>query len=254
MRIRWIFPFVPALLLTLPPARGEAEEQPPGTTTVQDNRALALEHAHKGLEAYRAGRFEEACDEFREAERLFPAPTLRVHIAHCQRKLGNLVAAKALYEEVLAEPLPKDAPPPFVQARKDAERGIAEVEAEIAARSRKETKVKVAPARPKGSIVPGVATLGLGVLGVGVGAVTGALSFSKVDDIRARCQGNHCLAADRDNAEQARLLGNVSTVAFVVGGAAAAAGVALLVLRPGGEADDLRVHVGLGRATFEFHY
>ncbi|MDI1450241.1 tetratricopeptide repeat protein [Polyangium sp. 6x1] len=256
MRLRWLFPFATAFLFTLAPPAGAAE---PRASSVQDKRALALEHAHQGLDAYREGRFEEAYEHFREAQALFPAPTLLVHMARCQRRLGKVVEAKALYEEVLAQPLPKNAPPPFVEARHDAERELSEMEAKLAAE--KKVTERPAPAPPRGSIVPGVITLGLGAVGLGVGTVTGALSMAKVSDIRSRCQDEHCVSADRAAADQARTLGHVSTAAFVVGGAAAAAGVLLLVLRPGGGADkttgaakDLRVSVGIGRAEFELRY
>ncbi|MDI1482682.1 tetratricopeptide repeat protein [Polyangium sp. y55x31] len=256
MRLRWLFPFVPAVFVTLTPAVADAQPRP---ASVPDKRAMALEHAHQGLDAYREGRFEEAYGHFREAQALFPAPTLLVHMARCQRRLGKVVEAKALYEEVLAEPLPKDAPPPFVEAHHDAERELAEMEAKLAAE--KKATERPAPAPSKGSIVPGVITLGVGAVGLGVGAVTGALSMAKVSDVRSRCPDDHCLSAYRAEADEARTLGHVSTAAFVVGGVAAAAGVVLLVLRPGGTTGastgavkDLRVSVGIGRADIQFHY
>lgn len=256
MRLRWLFPFVPALFLTLAPAASGAQPRP---ASVPDKRAMALEHAHQGLDAYREGRFEEAYEHFREAQALFPAPTLLVHMARCQRKLGKVVEAKGLYREVLAEPLPKDAPPPFVEAHRDAERELSEMEAKLAAE--KKVAERPTPAPSKGSLVPGVITLGVGAVGLGVGAVTGALSMAKVSDVRSRCPDDRCLSAYRPEADEARTLGHVSTAAFVVGGVAAAAGVVLLVLRPGGATGaptgavkDLRVSVGIGRADIQFHY
>ena len=258
MRIRWLLPFVPALLVTLAPSPGRAE--PPRTTSAPDKRALALDLAHHGLDSYRAGRFEEAYQHFREAQQLFPAPTLLVHMARCQHRLGRQEEAKALYEEVLAAPLPVDAPAPFVEARADAEREIVAVKAAIAAK-KKARENTTTPARQPGSILPGAIALGFGVVGLGVGTVTGALSMSQVSEIRARCRNNLCLTTDRAAAEDAQTLGNVSTAAFVVGGIAAAAGVVLLVLRPGGHTEasagvvkDLRVSVGIGRADLTFQY
>ena len=256
MRLRWLVPFVPALFLTLAPPARAAEPRP---ASAPDKRALALEHAHQGLDAYRAGRFEEAYEHFREAQALFPAPTLLVHMARCQRRLGNVVEAKALYQEVLAQRLPESAPPPFVEARHNAESELAEMEAKLAADET--TAVRPAHARSQGSILPGAIALGASAMGLGVGVVTGAMSVAKVSDLRSRCQGDHCAPADRTTADQARTLGTVSTAAFVVGGVAAAAGVLLIVLRPGGKAgattgaiQDLRVSVGIGRADFEFRY
>ncbi|TKC90025.1 tetratricopeptide repeat protein [Polyangium fumosum] len=256
MRLRWLVPLVPALFLTLAPPARAAE---PGPASAQDKRALALEHAHQGLDAYRAGRFEEAYEHFREAQALFPAPTLLVHMARCQRRLGKVVEARALYEEVLAQGLPENAPPPFVEARHNAESELAEMEAKLAAEPK--ATERPAPVPSRGSILPGVITLGASAVGLGVGVATGAMSMAKVSDLRSRCQADHCAPADRALADQARTLGHASTAAFVVGGAAAAAGVLLLVLRPGGKAGattgavkDLRVSVGIGRADVEFRY
>ncbi|MDI3289612.1 tetratricopeptide repeat protein [Polyangium sp. 15x6] len=256
MRLRWLVPFVSALFLTLAPSTSDAQPRP---ASVPDKRAMALDHAHQGLDAYREGRFEEAYEHFREAQALFPAPTLLVHMARCQRKLGKVVEAKALYQEVLAEPLREDAPPPFVEAHRDAERELTEMEAKLVVE--KKVSDRPAPAPSKGSVVPGVISLGVGAIGLGVGAVTGAFSMAKVSDVRSRCQDDHCLSAYRVEADEARTLGQVSTAAFVVGGVAAAAGVVLLVLRPGGTAGastgavkDLRVSVGIGRAELQFRY
>ena len=67
-----------------------------------------------------------------------------------------------------------------------------------------------------------------------VGAVTGAISLSKVGDLEEKCPDHRCSPADQATADQARTLGTVSTVGFIAGGALVAAGVVLLVIRPSG--------------------
>ncbi len=87
-----------------------------------------------------------------------------------------------------------------------------------------------APKHESWAMQPAIAALGLGVIGLGVGAVAGAVSASQVSDIRTRCHGDVCPTAERDGAETAATIGDVSTVGFVVGIAGAAAGGALLVI------------------------
>lgn len=67
---------------------------------------------------------------------------------------------------------------------------------------------------------------GLGVAGGGLvaGSVTGALSLTKVADIKSRCVENLCPDAEQTNIDSAKLLAHVSTGAFALGGV----GLALL--------------------------
>lgn len=223
-----------AFLLLLAPAAALAEA--PSTAVTSGNRELALEKARQGLELYRAEQWQEAAERFREADQLHHAPTLVLYLARCQRKLGKLAEAQALYEQILAEPLPQDAPAPFHQAHRDAAIELDEVRAQLAPPPPAAPPAPVAPspAEHKGSLLPGAIVLGLGAAGVGVGAVTGLLSLSRVSDLRARCPDNRCPPDARGDADTATALGTVSTVAFIGGGAALAAGAILLVIRPGG--------------------
>jgi hypothetical protein len=83
----------------------------------------------------------------------------------------------------------------------------------------------------RGSLVPALVGFGVGVVGLGLGAVTGALSMSKVSDIKSQCPGNRCPASEQSNIDSAKSLGTVSTVGFIVGGVGVAAGTVLLLLR-----------------------
>jgi tetratricopeptide (TPR) repeat protein len=221
-----------ALALLLPTtASARAEEQAPRPEV----RAQALEKAQEGLAHYRAERWREACDSFREAERLFAAPSVMIYLARCQGKLGNTAEARRLYERILAAPPAKDAPAPYVEAYRDAERELAALPAAVEPPRQAVAAPPPSPPPPSGgSLIPGLITIGVGAAGLGIGAVTGALSLSRVSDLQARCGGYHCRPADEGDARSAKTLGNLSTAAFVVGGVAAAAGVVLLVIRPGG--------------------
>jgi len=87
----------------------------------------------------------------------------------------------------------------------------------------------------KGSIVPAAIGLGVGAVGLGVGAVTGAMALGRVGDIKASCSASGvCPKALEGEAGSAGTLADISTVSFIVGGVGVAAGVVLLILRPGG--------------------
>jgi hypothetical protein len=69
----------------------------------------------------------------------------------------------------------------------------------------------------------------VGVVGLGAGTVFGLMAKSKYDDSKERCRPtdeNLCDAQGVELREDARSLGNLSTVGFIVGGVAlAGAGV-----------------------------
>jgi hypothetical protein len=102
----------------------------------------------------------------------------------------------------------------------------------------------VKPTRPW--IAPAVAGFGVGVAGVALGAVAGALSLGKVSDLDDRCPERRCFAEDETIADDARLMGTVSTVGFIVGGVGLAVGTVLVVWQPGGSTEPVALGVGPG--------
>jgi hypothetical protein len=75
---------------------------------------------------------------------------------------------------------------------------------------------------------------GVGIVGLGLGTVFGLQASSKWTSAREACLPGACkegsfAQSEKDAAESA---GNVSTIAFVIGGAALATGIVLLVLAP----------------------
>lgn len=72
---------------------------------------------------------------------------------------------------------------------------------------------------------------GLGVAGLGVGAVTGALAMSKNSESKDLCptEGRCASQAGVDANASAKSLGTVSTIAFIAGGVCVAAGVTLVL-------------------------
>jgi hypothetical protein len=92
------------------------------------------------------------------------------------------------------------------------------------------------PEPARGGHLWGIVVTSLGVTGLGAGIATRVMAFDKVSDVKSRCTGVHCLRSDASEVATAETLQTASTVCLVAGGALAAAGVALLVVRPGSSA------------------
>jgi hypothetical protein len=72
---------------------------------------------------------------------------------------------------------------------------------------------------------------GLGIVGVGVGSVTGLMSISKVNDVKQGCPNNVCPTTSQGDIDSAKSLGTISTIAFIAGGVGVGAGIIGLVLQ-----------------------
>lgn len=74
---------------------------------------------------------------------------------------------------------------------------------------------------------------GVGILGIGVGSVTGIMSISKTSSLKDQCPNNNCPPGKQDEIDSAKGLGNIATVAFIVGGVGVGVGVVGLLLSSG---------------------
>jgi hypothetical protein len=101
-------------------ARADAEE----------DKAAARSAAMSGIQAYEAGRFQEALDLCTRAEAILHAPPHLLYIARAQVKLGQLVRAHETYIKIGREQLAPDAPRAF----KDAQAAAQTEEAALAPR------------------------------------------------------------------------------------------------------------------------
>lgn len=72
---------------------------------------------------------------------------------------------------------------------------------------------------------------GLGAVGVGVGSVTGIMSFSQVSDVKKDCPNDVCPPSRQGDLDSAKSLGTISTIAFIAGGVGVGAGIIGLVLQ-----------------------
>jgi hypothetical protein len=94
----------------------------PNNPTDSD-RAAARPFAIDGLEKVRAGNCREAIASLEKAEALVHAPTTAVPLAQCQIQLGHLVTGTEILQRVVNEPLAPNAPPAFIESKREA-RGI----------------------------------------------------------------------------------------------------------------------------------
>ncbi|HZO15868.1 MAG TPA: hypothetical protein VFB62_21490 [Polyangiaceae bacterium] len=109
----------------------------------------------------------------------------------------------------------------------------------------------------EGSLAPGIVMLAFaGAAGI-AGIVTGAIALDAAQGVVDRCTGDDCtgggnsaeaaaLQSDRDRAYN---LAHASTASLVVAGVAAAVGITLLILRPGGGSE-----VGIGPGSLRIAF
>lgn len=77
--------------------------------------------------------------------------------------------------------------------------------------------------------------LGVGVVGVGVGAFMGLQAKSTKDDIDSKCQNGVCSESERDLYDKGKSQANISTAGFIVG--AVGIGVGTVLLLSGGKGE-----------------
>lgn len=103
-----------------------AGDEAPSESAIKDARALA----YQGQEAYEAGRYEQAVEAARAAQRLVAAPTLSLLEARSLRQLGRLLEARAQYR-MAASPLPSHSSEAFHLARQAALAELLSLEDEL---------------------------------------------------------------------------------------------------------------------------
>jgi hypothetical protein len=108
-----------------------------------------------------------------------------------------------------------------------------------------------------GFLVPAGISLGVGAAALVAGTITGVISLRAASDVRSQCLSTgHCPASDQAYAASTERMGNVSTGAFIAGGAALVTGIVFSVVHvrdrkahPPPEAGELHVDVGPGYAA-----
>jgi hypothetical protein len=93
---------------------------PPVGAEPAADRLTARKLAGEAMDLFEAGDYATALEKFTEADRLVPAPTLKLRIARSLDKLDRMLEAAEMYRTVIASELKPGAPAPHHQARKDA--------------------------------------------------------------------------------------------------------------------------------------
>jgi hypothetical protein len=121
-----------------------------------------------------------------------------------------------------------------------AERDIKDVDLELVA-PQGPTPPPPVEVRASGPIVPKTVAwiaLGVGAVGLGVGAVTGLMASSAKSDAEKGCVNNKCPPATYPDLDRASSMATVSTIGFIVGGVGVAVGVFGLLTQPNETTND----------------
>jgi hypothetical protein len=123
---------------------------------------------------------------------------------------------------------------PAEQEVKLAEGGHEEITLELAPKPAAPEEVEVK--KSTGSRVPGAVLTAIGGAGLLAGGIFGGLAFTASNNAKAQCAGNACPPSAANDIAASKTYGNVSTGAFIGGGAVALTGIVLLIVAPGGSA------------------
>lgn len=86
-----------------------------------------------------------------------------------------------------------------------------------------------------GARVGGIVVLGVGVAGLAVGGIFGAVAIGEKSDLDKRCAvKDQCPPGTQGKIDSANTIGWVSTIGFIAGGACAVAGAAMILFGGGG--------------------
>jgi hypothetical protein len=97
-----------ALVLVLVAALAAQVVAPAAQAGKSEEARQARAHYRSGEEAFRAGRFEEAYQEWQQGYKLSGRPLFLLNMAHAQRRRGDLKNARTLYQRfLLMEPQSK---------------------------------------------------------------------------------------------------------------------------------------------------
>lgn len=196
-----------------------------------DNRDKALKLFEDSGKAYKSGKFEQAADLLRKAYDLYPEPLLLYNLGRAQEGLGDPRGAIESYERYLKEAKQVDDRGAIERRIETLKAQIEKEEADAKRRAEDERRLKEEQERrarePVDDRTPlekwgPWAAMGTGGTFILTGLVFGVRSDSKHDDaIAANIQ------VDAANLQaSAERYATIANVMFVVGGVAAAGGIA----------------------------
>jgi len=204
------------------------------SSTCRDEAAFAA--YDRAQSYYREGRFQEAVDELEAAFSRCPDAAIAHNLARAYEGMADFDGAAAAYERYLAQA-------PAASDRPAVERRIANLRAKAAAEP---TTVVVVKEQPVGfaDVAPWT-VFGVGLLGVGAGAVVGSVALEAHDEAKTAASHRDAVAADLRGGE----LAGASTGLFVGGGVLVAAGLTWAIVEATSDGDGVE---GAGAATWQW--
>lgn len=270
-----------------PSTAGPSAVAPSASPSTTERADLARAAGLAGLAAFERAAWTEALNAFVEAEGHMHSPVFLLYAARAENALGHIPEARALYSQILAESRLPDAPPAWLDAQRNAELELVEIEKKLERlvlpldvpdlagvgpdpRSTEPTAPPTVTQRPDRPAPPAafdadpttassswtaqqkvaVTAFGVGGMGLLAGLLTGGLAFEKAADIKSRCNGSSCRPEDEARAGEARTLADGATVSFIMAGAGAAIGLTLWFWPTAGEPGSIAIHVGPSRVDF----
>lgn len=213
------------------------QPEPSAKEVSEDSRAKALALFEESENLYRDGKFAEAAAKLEEAYQLHQEPILLYNLGRARDGNGEFDAAVTAYRSYLdsAEEIPdRGAIERRIQTLEDRiaeeqrlEQDRAQANQRLTEMERREQERP--PAESEGSVLTGLmawALLGVGLAGVAVGGVLGAMASAKHHD--AAAEPVQVDAADRQGEAEDLAMG--ANLAFIAGGALAVAGGTLTII------------------------
>jgi tetratricopeptide (TPR) repeat protein len=238
-----------ALLVSTAPAAAQPSKKPP-PQKLDAKTAEAKRLFDEGAELYTRGSYEEAISAWEKSYELSKKPLIFESIANAYERLGQPKKARDYLsrwravapddEHELLDARIKKLDERI--ARDDALAEAKRVEEEKARRQREEEERRrqgQRPSKPGGDRGPGLLGPGLALAGAGVGAVVVGITLDVIaqnrrpDESTACAQAGDrqlCKKSEADAIESSNTLALVGDVIWIVGAAAVAGGVVLIVL------------------------
>jgi hypothetical protein len=225
---------VVALMLGALPARADDAK----TSKPADKTAEAL--SSEAYELYQKGAFTEALAVYSRAYEKEPASAILFNMARIyEKKLFDRAKAAEYYRRYLGS---GDTEPALVDKAKAflATLDAAEKPATIPDSPEPPPPPPAQPPPPDDDDgartamrVGAWTSLGLGLVGIGVGAVAGIVAMNKKDEAGGMCEGSACSSSEGvELYGDARTAATVSTIGFTAAGVLLATGVTLLLVAP----------------------
>ncbi len=130
----------PSLLLLAICGEATVAFADPGAPT-DEERATARALGTEGVQLAASGDCRNAVDRLSRAESLVHAPTTALPLAQCEIQLGRVIAGTEILNRLVNDPLPPNAPPPWIDAKRRAQSILGPAQARIA-----KLKIHVDPA------------------------------------------------------------------------------------------------------------